>query len=160
IGLGARSVSALLEALYDLDVDFRKVIIVTLGEIGPAAAPAVPALRAFREDPWLGPWAGQALAKIKPPVIAPIVTRLKSPWTWTRLIDFLLLVLTHPVAAFFSMASTVFALVHWYAALATSAGEIAPSVSASFALLGACVGGTIGAKAHGLAGAKIGVKIC
>src|SRR5262249_5537051 len=52
-GLGAEAVPALLEALGENAPDLRRVVVVTLGEIGPKASAAVGPLREALTDEWL-----------------------------------------------------------------------------------------------------------
>jgi HEAT repeat protein len=62
--IGRPAVAALVEALHTEDPDLRKAIVVTLAALGPEAGDAEPVLRELREDPWVGPWAAEALAQI------------------------------------------------------------------------------------------------
>jgi hypothetical protein len=63
--IGRPAVAALIEGLSRDDADFRKVIVITLGLMGPAARPAVPMLRALTGDEAVGPWARRALVRIE-----------------------------------------------------------------------------------------------
>src|SRR3954447_1249097 len=63
-GLGAEAVPALLAALDENAPDLRRVVVVTLGEIGPKASAAVGPLREALADEWLSSCAAKALEKI------------------------------------------------------------------------------------------------
>src|SRR4051812_18806227 len=63
-GLGAEAVPALLEALDENAPDLRRVVVVTLGEIGPKASAAVGPLRQALTDEWLRGCAAKSLEKI------------------------------------------------------------------------------------------------
>jgi hypothetical protein len=60
------AVPALLRALEEGPADVRKVAVVALGEIGPAASAAVEPLTRALEDGWLATCAREALAKVRP----------------------------------------------------------------------------------------------
>jgi hypothetical protein len=160
--LGADALVPLLKAWNDEDIELSRRIMVILGKMGPEASVAVPLLQATTTHPLLGKAATQALEQVRPRALKPLVTALQSPWTWSRVLDWLLFLVTHPLAALLSLASTVLSLVHWSWEMSATAGVpagIPTTVSASFGLLGACVGGTLGAKLEGFAGAKSGAKL-
>lgn len=159
VELGPVVVPALLDVWDEPDAELRQALIVTLGRIGPAAVRAVPLLRRVPETHFLAPYAKQALALIHPPVLRDVLAALQSPWTWSRLIDWLLFVVTHPVTAVISFISTFLSVVHWHRALAGAHGQIAPAVQASFALLGIYCGGTLGANLGGWSTAKSASKL-
>jgi hypothetical protein len=64
-GLGSAAVPALIEAVRGDDADVRKVAIVTLGRIGPAAAVAEDVLVKTLDDDWLAGTAREALQRIR-----------------------------------------------------------------------------------------------
>jgi hypothetical protein len=166
--LGKLVVPALLDSWQVDDLEFRKRVILTLGTIGPPARSAIPLLTTNCADPYLGASARVSLDRIQRPVPQPaqpqlmqeMVAAAKSPWTWSRLLDLVLFIVAHPLTAALSCLTTILSLAHWFLELGHPARGIAPTVSASFALLGACIGGTIGARLHGFPGMKIGIKSC
>jgi hypothetical protein len=160
--LGNDALVPLLKAWNDDDFELCRLFMITLGKIGPDAAVAVPLLQTAKTHPLLAPYATRALDQIEPPVLRPLVEQLRSPWTWSRLLDWLLFLLTHPFATFLSLVGTVLSVVHYsweMSATAGAAAGISTSVSASFGLLGACIGGTLGAKMEGFSGAHSGAKM-
>jgi hypothetical protein len=160
--LGSDALVPLLKAWNADDFELSRLLTITLGKIGPHAAVAVPLLQSAKTHPLLAPFATRALEQIQPPVFRPLVEQLRSPWTWSRLLDGLLFLLTHPFATFLSLAGTVLSVVHYswdMSATAGAAAGISTSVSASFGLLGACIGGTLGAKMEGFSGAHSGAKV-
>jgi hypothetical protein len=67
---GAPVVPLVLAVLTEVEpegVDTRRAAVVALGQLGPAARPAVEVLRELADDPWLGACAQSALAAIEPP---------------------------------------------------------------------------------------------
>jgi hypothetical protein len=66
--IGSAAIPYLLEALEQENVELRRAAISALGSIGPAAHPAVPALRIALDDEAIAPDAAEALNKITPPI--------------------------------------------------------------------------------------------
>src|SRR5271154_2487526 len=54
--IGEPAVTPLVESLLNPDLDHRRAAIITLGNMGPVAAPAVPVLTSALADPHLGQW--------------------------------------------------------------------------------------------------------
>lgn len=158
--LGKVAVPGMIARWPDADAERRRALLVILGRMGPAARGAVPLLRLARADAYLGPAAAQALQQVQPINLAALAPLLRSPETWRRLPDIILALLTHPGMALLSLACTAFSVATWWQTLADPQREIAPTVSASFALVGACVGATTGGKIWGCAGAQAGAKHC
>jgi HEAT repeat protein len=82
VPLRAAGVPALVQALKEDDVELRRLVIAALGQIGPDAGEAAPALRAFldpNKEPNSGGEATQALALIGKPALPVLLEALKDP---------------------------------------------------------------------------------
>lgn len=149
VGIGADAVSPLLEALATPDEDLRKAIVVTLGRLGPQAAPAVPALTALLDEPALATVARQALGRMQRSKTVELVPHFRK--------TFLL--------AFISSASGallvgLLVLLGWSGEAGRPSGPVAAAVAVALGVFGGGMGAVLGACSWGRAGAAAGLVCC
>ncbi len=97
--IGRPSVTALRAALAAEDPDFRRAVVLTLGQIGPAAHEAAGALRELTTDEELGRWAARALAQIEPASLWDRSSPRWWPWAVAAVLVFTFGLVTGHVAA-------------------------------------------------------------
>lgn len=144
VGIGADAVAPLLRALATNDEDLRKAIVVTLGRLGPAAAPAVPTLTALLEEAALTTVARQALGRIQRGPTAELVPHFRKTF----------------VLAFVSSASVallvgIIAVLGWSGEMLQPGGP--PAVALALGVFGGGMGTALGGHSWGRGGAAVGL---
>ena len=145
--VGAPAVLPLIEAMQEEDLDLRQAIIITFALLGPAAAPAKPVLQAALEDEHLGPAAEKALRQIERTPTALAFARIDALMPVVLLIAGIFLVLAIGAAGLSWIGTELFP---------KSSGTAATTAFA-VGVLGAVLGGLIGAHRYGPLGAAGGV---
>ena len=147
--VGRAAVLPLVEAMQEDDVDLRKAIITTLALIGPAAAAAMPVLRAAVGDEHLGPSAAQALRRIERTPLAVVLARVEA------LMPMVLLI----AGVFLAMAGGAAGLTWVGAEFFPASGGAAATAAFGVGILGAVLGGLVGAHRYGSLGAASGAVL-
>lgn len=133
----------LVEALEGEDVELRRAVAVTLGSMGPAAHPAVPALRKALQDETIAPEAAEALERIIPH---------KSPVS--QLDQFL-----GHVMPFVLVLGIILLLVGLIYSVFREAGQVVIDLAVGFCLIGGSFGGILGGSRWGRRGAVLSAFI-
>lgn len=148
VKMGTAAVAPLVEALLDEDADFRRAVILTLGQIGPEAAAAIPVLTAARTDAQLAAAAAEALARIGEPPPTEVGSHL------ARTLPLALLI----TASVGLLAGAVIALI-WITGALQPDNPLALTLGGVGGVLGGVLGVVIGGSWWGRAGALVGLVV-
>lgn len=150
VKIGVPAVTPLVESLLNPDLDHRRAVLITLGKMGPVAAPAIPVLTSALADPALGQWAAQAIDKIQAGSLPSVAARAKR---------------TFPLALVMTCLGAGLLLVIWLGVWASqtmssqTSGLIA-KIGTAIAILGGGIGSVMCGSRWGRGGAIIGGVIC